>query len=52
MSLNIDKCMVLTVMLNHGLALVNSVKYLGVIIDSKLSFNEHIDTTCKKANSS
>jgi len=64
MSLNIDKCMVLTVKLKsnpiisqyilhgHGLALVNSAKYLGVVIDSKLSFNEHIDSTCKKANSS
>ena len=25
-------------------------KYLGVITDSKLSFNKHIDITCKKAN--
>jgi len=36
----------------HRLPSVNSAKYLGVIIDSKLSFNEHIDSTCKKANSS
>lgn len=63
MSLNIDKCVVLTVTLKcnpitsqytlhgHQLASVNSAKYLGVIIDSKLSFNEHVDSTCKKANS-
>ena len=61
MSLNIIKCMVSTVTLksnpitsryilhNHALDSVNSAKYL--IIDSKLSFKEHIDSTCKKANS-
>jgi len=26
-------------------------KYLGIIIDSKLSFNKHVDMICKKANS-
>ena len=33
------------------LSSVHSAKYLGVTIDSKLSFNEHVDSTCKKANS-
>ena len=63
MKLNNDKCMVLTVTLknnpikaqytlhNHRLASVTSAKYLGVTIDSKLSFNEHVAITCKKANS-
>ena len=38
-------------MYNHALASVNSAKYLGIIIDSKLSFSKHIDSTCKRANS-
>ena len=33
------------------LVLVNSAKYLGVTIDSKLLFNQHVDNICKKANS-
>ena len=28
----------------------NSVKLLGVTIDIKLNFNEHVDNICKKAN--
>ena len=28
----------------------NSVKLLGVTIDNKLNFNEHVDNICKKAN--
>jgi len=63
MKLNIDKYMVLTVTLrnnsinahytlhNPRLASVTSTKCLGVTIDSKLSFNEHVVITCKKANS-
>ena len=35
---------------NTALKLVSSAKYLGVIIDSKLNFNEHVDCICKKAN--
>ena len=27
----------------------DSIKYLGIIIDKKLSFKEHIEETCKKA---
>lgn len=34
----------------HVLEVVNSAKYLGVHIDSKLSFNTHVDTITKKAN--
>jgi hypothetical protein len=36
---------------NHELELVDSAKYLGVHIDSKLNFNKHVDTIVKKANS-
>ena len=28
----------------------NSVKLLGIFIDSNLSFNEHVKTICKKAS--
>ena len=28
----------------------NSVKLLGITIDNKLNFNEHVDNICKKAN--
>ena len=37
--------------LGHTLEVVNSAKCLGVEIDSKLSFNSHVDSICKKANS-
>ena len=36
---------------NHKLTTVTNTKYLGVTLDSTLSFNRHIDATCKKANS-
>ena len=36
---------------NHKLAPVAKAKYLGVTLDSTLSFNFHIDSICKKANS-
>lgn len=37
----------------HGqeLELVDAAKYLGVYLDSKLSFNTHVDAVTKKANS-
>ena len=35
---------------NNQLKQVTDAKYLGVIINSKLSFNKHIDITRKKAN--
>ena len=37
----------------HGLILeeVHSAKYLGLNVDTKLSFNTHVDITTKKANS-
>ena len=37
----------------HGeqLTVVQCAKYLGVSIDSKLSFNQHVDNVCKKENS-
>jgi len=36
---------------NQKLDTVSKAKYLGVILDLKLSFNHHVDTTCKKTNS-
>ena len=63
MLFNIDKCTVLSVTLKQHpfcaeyflyrqhLALVSSASYLGVIIDTKLTFNNHLDHACKKANS-
>ena len=37
----------------HGMTLeeVPSAKYLGLHVDKKLSFNTHVNITCKKANS-
>ena len=58
-----DKCMVISITLKqtpihanytlHGkqLTMVECAKYLGVSIDSKLSFNQHMDNVCKKASS-
>ncbi len=63
MSFNPDKCEVIRITQKrniidteytiHGtkLNIVKSAKYLGVNIDSKLNFNNHIDTISKKANS-
>ena len=34
----------------HQLELVDSAKYLGVHLDSKLNFNTHVDAVVKKAN--
>ena len=63
MEFNPDKCEVLRITLNTNriitgtylihckvLNLVPSAKYLGITIDSKLMFNEHVDNICKKAN--
>ncbi|XP_072181422.1 uncharacterized protein [Diadema setosum] len=35
---------------DHVLQVVRSTKYLGVHIDSRLNFNNHVDTVTKKAN--
>ena len=66
LSLNIIKCMVLCIkrnnesineyfIHNNGVASklenVNHIKDLGVIIDNRLNFNEHISDKIKKANS-
>ena len=41
----------LYVLYNLPLQTVSEARYIGVIIDSKLSFNKHTDVICKKANS-
>ncbi len=60
-----DKCKMLTITLKHKrniktqnyqihnytLERVDSAKYLGITIDSKLNFNSHISSICKKATS-
>ena len=63
MSFNVDKCMVLSsytkknshtrkiFLHNTELKMTESVKYLGLEIDSKLSFNQHINNTYKKTYS-
>ena len=63
MQFNPEKCEVVRITLkrrpvisnyfihNSALKTVGHAKYLGVTLDSKLSFNAHIDTICKKANS-
>ena len=63
MSFNVDKCVVVSITLKrnpiyssyhlHGeqLTVVQCAKYLGVSIDSKLSFNQHVDNVCKKEKS-
>jgi len=64
MSFNPDKCEVLRVMAKqthlfeavytiHGKPLntVSSAMYLGLTIDTKLNYNEHVSNICKKANS-
>ena len=59
-----DKCQVLTItrkqkknirikdyeIHNYKLDRVDSAKYLGLILDSKLTFNNHINSICKKAH--
>ena len=36
---------------NLQCTVVDCAKYLGVSIDSKLCFNQHVDNVCKKGNS-
>ena len=60
---NGDKCMVLSVtqkripiqgkyfLHNTELKMTETAKYFGVETDSRLSFNQHINYTCKKAYS-
>ena len=62
MKFNINTCTALTITIKqhpliseyllHGrkLAAVTEANYLGIVLDSKLSFKHHIDATCQKAN--
>ena len=58
MKSNSDKCHLIIVnnqdnnikIGNDIIASKTSVKLLGVTIDNKLNFNEHVDNICKKAN--
>ena len=58
MKSNSDKCHLIIVnnqdndikIGNDVITSENSVKRLGVTIDNKLNFNEHVDNICKKAN--
>ena len=58
MKSNTDKCHLIVVnnqdndikIGNDVITSGNSVKLLGVTIDNKLNFNEHVDNICKKAN--
>ena len=58
MKSNTDKCYLIIVnnqnndikVGNDVIISGNSVKLLGVTIDNKLNFNEHVDNICKKAN--
>ena len=36
--------------MNESLRSVEKVKYLGVYLNNKLSWHDHIDYTCNKAN--
>ena len=63
MEFNLTKCQVVKItnkrnplptsynIRGHTLEVANSAKYLGVETDSELSFNSHVDSICKKANS-
>ncbi len=35
---------------SQTLGVVNTAKYLGVTLDTKLTFNNHINSICSKAN--
>lgn len=59
LKLNIEKtkCMVVNSILNNKILidnveidLVNEIKYLGLVIDSSLSFKSHLEYICKKIN--
>ena len=45
-----NTCNLLFINYNNPLRTVDEAKYLGVLLDSKLNFNKHIETICKKAN--
>ena len=46
-----DASLVRPVMINHEtVEQVESFKYLGIVLDKKISFSLHVDSVCKKAN--
>ena len=52
MSFNVDKCMIVSITLKRSpyIYILIMANKLSVLNDSKLSFNQHVDNVCKKAN--
>ena len=49
---NLNKQLPYTVILKYEISLVKGAKFIGVYIDDRITFNEHINTVCKKVSNS